>query len=184
MKKILSVVLAVVMLFAVFVPAFAAGEETTAEETTAVETTASDQTIAKADVDAGNPSKEVQVYTKTTKDTGEDAYTYTVTIPADIQIGWGDTTAQDASYKVTSQLLLGAKLVVGVAANNGGNMTNPGTAKYLNFSLANGGNSTFAEVNNEAAPSAAPTVTVANFSGVPIAEYTGTLIYTVTYVAP
>lgn len=170
MKKILSVVLAVVMLFAVCVPAFAAGTQEINKDTPVP---VENKQTATADV-----------FTKTTKDTGEDAYTYSVTIPAEIQIGWGDTTAQDASYKVTSQLLLGAKLVVGVAANNGGNMTNPGTEKYLNFSLANGGNTNFAEVNNDAAPAAAPTVTVANFSGVPIAEYTGTLTYTVTYVKP
>lgn len=171
MKKVLSAVLAVVMLFAVCVPAFAAGT----------------QTIEKADVEANDPkeaSKEVQVYTKTTDENDQNAYTYTVTIPADIQIAWGDTTAQDASYKVTSQLLLGAKLVVGVTANNSGSMTNPGTDKFLTFALSNGGNANFGEVNNDAAPAAAPAVTVANFSGVPIAEYTGTLTYTVTYVAP
>lgn len=170
MKKILSIVLAVVMLFAVCVPAFAAGTQEINKDTPEP---------------VGNKQEATaDVFTKTTKDNGQDAYTYTVTIPADIQIDWNDTTAQDASYTVTSQLLLGAKLVVGVAANNSGNMTNPGTDKFLSFALSNGGNVDFGEVNNEAAPSAKPTVAVTSFAGVPIAEYTGTLTYTVTYVAP
>lgn len=169
MKKIISALLAVVMLFAVCVPAFAADT----------------QEINQDSPEPVNNKQEAtaDVFTKTTKD-GVDAYTYSVTMPAEIAIDWNDTSAQDASYKVTSQLLLGAKLVVGVAANNSGQMTNPGTDKFLTFTLANGGNSEFAEVNNAAAPAAAPTVSVANFSGVPIAEYTGTLTYTVTYVAP
>lgn len=168
MKKILSVVLAVVMLFAVCVPAFAADQEINQDVPVPVD----NKQEATADV-----------FTRITKD-GEAAYTYSVTMPAEIAIDWNDTSAQDASYKVTSQLLLGAKLVVGVAANNSGQMINAGTDKFLNFTLSNGGNSEFAEVNNAAAPAAAPTVSVANFSGVPIAEYTGTLTYTVTYVGP
>lgn len=169
MKKIISVVLAVVMLFAVCVPAFAAGTQEINKDTP---------------VPVGNKQEATaDVFTKTTKD-GKDAYTYSVTMPAEIAIEWGDTNAYDASYTVTSQLLLGAKLVVGVAANNSGQMTNPGTDKFLNFTLSNGGNTEFAEINNAAAPTAAPSVAVANFAGVPIAQYTGTLTYTVTYVAP
>lgn len=162
MKKILAIALALVMMFAVCVPVFATeiNKDSEPQEATA------------------------DVFTKTTKAGGEDAYTYTVTIPADVPIDWNDTSAHDVSYKVTSQLLLGAKLVVGVAANNGGQMTNPNTEKFLSFTLANGGNTEFAEINNEAAPATAPTVTVSSFAGVPIAEYSGTLTYTVTYVAP
>lgn len=168
MKKILAVALAIVMMFAVCVPAFAAGE----------------QTIAKADVDAGNPSKDVQVYTLTTDETGEDAYTYSVTIPAEIPVAWGDTSAQDAGYTVTSQLLLGASLTVNVVANDEGLMTAAGTTATLTYALANGGETTFAEVNDAAAPAAQPTVTIADFSGVPLTQYTGTMTYTVTYNAP
>lgn len=162
MKKIISVLLAVAMLAALTVPAFAAE-------------------ITK---DSAEQSAKVDVVTKTTNTEGEDAYTYTVTIPASFEFDWGDTAAKDATYTVTSQLLLGASLDVSVAANNGGEMTNENTASTLTYTLANGGSAHFAEVNNSAAPTAQPTVSIASYAGVPIAVYTGTLTYTVTYNAP
>lgn len=162
MKKIISVLLAVAMLAALTVPAFAAE-------------------ITK---DSAEQSAKVDVVTKTTNTEGADAYTYTVTIPASFEFDWGDTAAKDATYTVTSQLLLGASLKVSVATNNGGKMTNENTASTLTYTLANGGEETFAEVNNDAEPTAKPTVSIASYEGVPIAVYTGTLTYTVTYNAP
>ena len=162
MKKIISVLLAVAMLAALTVPAFAAE-------------------ITK---DSAEQSAKVDVVTKTTNTEGEDAYTYTVTIPASFEFDWGDTAAKDATYTVTSQLLLRASLDVSVAANNGGEMTAAGTDQTLTYTLANGGSAHFAEVNNSAAPATHPTVSIASYAGVPIAVYTGTLTYTVTYNAP
>lgn len=162
MKKIISVLLAVAMLAALTVPAFAAE-------------------ITK---DSAEQSAKVDVVTKTTNTDGEDAYTYTVTIPASFEFDWGDTAAKDATYTVTSQLLLGASLKVSVATDNGGKMTNENTASTLTYTLANGGEETFTEVNNSAEPTAKPTVSIASYAGVPIAVYTGTLTYTVTYNAP
>lgn len=60
-------------------------------------------------------------------------------------------------------------------------MTNAGTASTLTFTVANGEEVVYNEVNN--AVDSATTVTIADFSGVPIAEYTGTMTYTVTYTA-
>ena len=164
MKKVISVLLAVAMLAALTVPAFAAE-------------------ITK---DSAEQSAKVDVVTKTTNTDGEDAYTYTVTIPASFEFDWGDTAAKDATYTVTSQLLLGASLDVSVAANNGGKMTNENTASTLTYTLTNGGSTHFTEVNNSAAPTAAPSVSIAKeeYDGVPIAVYTGTMTYTVTYNAP
>ena len=162
MKKVISVLLAVAMLAALTVPAFAAE-------------------ITK---DSAEQSAKVDVVTKTTNTEGEDAYTYTVTIPASFEFDWGDTAAKDATYTVTSQLLLRASLDVSVAANNGGEMTAAGTDQTLTYTLANGGSAHFAEVNNSAAPATHPTVSIASYAGVPIAVYTGTLTYTVTYNAP
>ena len=85
---------------------------------------------------------------------------------------------------MTSQLLLGASLDVSVAANNGGKMTNENTASTLTYTLTNGGSTHFAEVNNAAAPAAQPAVSIASYDNVPIAVYTGTLTYSVTYNAP
>lgn len=162
MKKIISVLLAVAMLAALTVPAFAAE-------------------ITK---DSAEQSATVDVVTKTTNTDGADAYTYTVTIPASFEFDWGDTAAKDATYTVTSQLLLGASLDVSVAANNGGEMTAAGTDQTLTYTLANGGSAHFAEVNNDAAPATHPAVSIASYAGVPIAVYTGTLTYTVTYNNP
>ena len=162
MKKIISVLLAVAMLAALTVPAFAAE-------------------ITK---DSAEQSAKVDVVTKTTNTDGADAYTYSVTFPASFEFAWGDTAAKDATYTVTSQLLLGASLDVSVAANNGGKMTNENTASTLTYTLTNGGSTHFTEVNNSAAPTAQPAVSIASYDNVPIAVYTGTLTYTVTYNAP
>lgn len=162
MKKIISVLLAVAMLAALTVPAFAVD-------------------ITK---DSAEQSAKVDVVTKTTNTDGADAYTYSVTFPASFEFAWGDTAAKDATYTVTSQLLLGASLDVSVAANNGGKMTNENTASTLTYTLTNGGSTHFTEVNNSAAPTAQPAVSIASYDNVPIAVYTGTLTYTVTYNAP
>lgn len=162
MKKVISIILAVMMLASICVPVFAA-DITINKDTPAPQTAAPD------------------VKTKLTKTDGSDAYTYTVTIPASVVVAWGDTTAQDAKYTVTSQLKLGDTLKVKAEANDGGKMTNAGTASTLTFTVANGEEVVYNEVNN--AVNSDTTVTIADFSGVPIAEYAGTMTYTVTYTA-
>lgn len=157
MKKIVSILLAVMMIAAIAVPSFAA-------------------TITK---DSDPKTADVDVKTKTTDKDDQDPETYTVTIPAEIVVAWNDTTAQDASYTVDSQLKLGAKLTVTAAANDEGKMTNAGTDKFLTFTVANGELAEYPELNN--AVKSATTVTIADFNA-PIAEYVGTMTYTVAYV--
>ena len=96
MKKIVSILLAVMMIAAIAVPSFAA-------------------TITK---ESDPKTADVQVKTKTTDKENNDPENYTVTIPAEITVAWNDTAAQDASYTVDSQLKLGAKLKVSAAAND------------------------------------------------------------------
>lgn len=157
MKKVLSIALAVVMMFAVCVPAFAV--DITKE---------TDQ------------SADVAVKTKI----ATDDISYTVTVPADIEIAWGDTTAYDASYTVTTQLFAGDTLDVEVAAKDGSTvMTATDTSDTLNFALTNGGKATFGAAVTNAAPENAPAVSIADFSGVTVTEYVGYLTYTVTYNA-
>lgn len=159
MKKIVSILLAVMMIAAIAVPSFAA-------------------TITK---ESDPKTADVQVMTKTTDKENNDPENYTVTIPAEITVAWNDTTAQDASYTVDSQLKLGAKLKVSAAAENAGKMTNAAaTDKFLTFTVAGGEATEYPEINNAA--QSATTVTIADFSGVPIAMYTGTMTYTVEYV--
>lgn len=159
MKKVISVILAVMMLASICVPVFATD-------------------ITK---DSAAQTANADVKTKLTKDDGSDAYTYTVTIPASVDVAWGDTAAQDASYYVKSQLILGDTLKVKAEANDAGTMTASGTASTLTFTVAGGEETVYNEVNDGATASGT-TVTIADFSGVPIAEYVGTMTYTVEYV--
>lgn len=161
MKKIVSILLAVMMIAAIAVPSFAVDPITITEK--------SDPKHA-----------EVQVKTMITDKDNNDPENYTVTIPAEITVAWNDTTAQDASYTVDSQLKLGAKLKVSAAANDAGKMTNAATDKFLTFTVAGGDVAEYSELNN--AVKSATTVTIADFNA-PIAEYVGHMTYTVEYVA-
>ena len=85
MKKVLSLTMALVMMMAVMVPAFA------------------------VELNANPESADVLIDTSTLKDTDGDgvgdteAEEYTVTIPADTTIPWG-TEETDVSYTVESHL--------------------------------------------------------------------------------
>lgn len=159
MKKIVSILLAVMMIAAIAVPSFAA-------------------TITK---ESDPKTADVQVKTKITDKENNDPENYTVTIPAEITVAWNDTAAQDASYTVDSQLKLGAKLKVSAAAENAGKMTNAAaTDKFLTFTVAGGEVAEYPELNT--AVKSSTTVTIADFNA-PIAEYVGHMLYTVEYVA-
>lgn len=160
MKKVFSVVMAMVMLFALCVPAFAADPEITKDAPAAVD---------------GKQTGNADVVT-TFQDTDE---TYTVSYPATVNVTWGDTAAQDAKYTVTSNLKIGAKLTVSAAANNSGAMTATGTTDTLTFTVAGGEEQEFTGVNTAVASST--TVTIADFSGAAVGAYTGTMTYTVVY---
>lgn len=158
MKKIVSILLAVMMIAAIAVPSFAA-------------------TITK---ESDPKTTDVQVKTKTTDKENNDPENYTVTIPAEITVRWGETEAKAAHYTVNSQLKLGAKLKVSAAAENEGKMTNAATDKFLTFTVAGGDVTEYPELNKNV--ESATTVTIADFNA-PIAEYVGHMLYTVEYVA-
>ena len=162
MKKVISIALALVMMLAVCVPSFA--------------TDITKDTAQTANAD---------VVTKTTDESDQNVESYKVTIPASVTIPWGKTDPVDAPYTVKTQLLLGAKIKVSVAANDSGAMTATGTDKTLTYTLANGDAVEFGDLCAEGtAPATQPAVSIADFSTAPIAEYTGTMTYTVEYVAP
>ena len=158
MKKIVSILLAVMMIAAIAVPSFAATITEKSDPKTA----------------------DVQVMTKTTDKDNNDPENYTVTIPAEIAVPWGEKEAKDAHYTVNSQLKLGAKLKVSAAAENEGKMTNAATDKFLTFTVAGGDVTEYPELNKNV--ESATTVTIADFNA-PIAEYVGHMLYTVEYVA-
>lgn len=167
MKKIISIALALVMMMTVTVPAFATQTAVVGDNVVNVETTFNEST-----------------------DTS-----YTVTIPATVSVVWDDeTTAYDVGYTVTSQLLVGASLKVAVNYDldtddtNNGIMEAEGTDKKLTYTLTGAGEATFTEMNDGAKASDVggtdATITVAGFDAAPVATYTGTITYTVEYVAP
>lgn len=158
MKKIVSILLAVMMIAAIAVPSFAA-------------------TITK---ESDPKTADVQVKTMITDKDNNDPENYTVTIPAEIAVPWGEKEAKDAHYTVNSQLKLGAKLKVSAAAENEGKMTNAATDKFLTFTVAGGEVAEYPELNKNVESST--TVTIADFNA-PIAEYVGHMLYTVEYVA-
>ena len=158
MKKIVSILLAVMMIAAIAVPSFAA-------------------TITK---ESDPKTADVQVKTMITDKDNNDPENYTVTIPAEIAVRWGETEAKAAHYTVNSQLKLGAKLKVSAAAENEGKMTNAATDKFLTFTVAGGDVTEYPELNKNV--ESATTVTIADFNA-PIAEYVGHMLYTVEYVA-
>ena len=165
MKKIISIVLALVMMMAITVPAFA--------ETAVL----------------GDNNVNVETTLDETNDTS-----YTVTIPATQYVTWGDETATyDVSYSVTSQLLVGASIKVAVNYDldtddtNNGVMKATGTDKVLTYTLTGAGEATFGEVNDGAKASDVggtdASITVAGFADAPVGTYTGTITYTVAYEA-
>lgn len=164
MKKVFSIVLAVVMLFAVCVPAFAA------EITT----------------DGGTGDSVVK--TLQTDEGGNSAEKFTVTFPAETTIPWLKTTAVDIAYTVESHLAYGKYLTVEVT-NDGAN-----TMKYtpeagaepetLAYTLSDTLYTATSPVVNPTAgtTNAKATVTVAetDWNNAIIGEYADTLTFTAT----
>lgn len=174
MKKIIAIIMALVMMMAVTVPAFA--EDTT--QYIEQDTPASPETGAQ----------ESSVDILTTFD--DDDWSYKVTIPAGVNVPWGNTDPQPMTYSVESQLLIGARLKVSVAADNNGTMTSTGTTETLTFDVIGGDEVEFKPVNpaNTTAPDVVGgenvSVKIDDFAGKPVGAYTGTMTYTVTYVPP
>ncbi len=161
MKKIIAIAMALVMMMAVTIPAFAAE-------------------IKKDDAEQFGKA------TVATTTTDTDA-TYTVTYPASFTFAWDDVTTQNANYSVTSQLPIGATLKVSVAADNGGVMTSDVATGYsLTYTLAGGtGEKTFNEINNGVGPDTDITIGIAQeqYDQAVPAVYQGTVTYTVAYSA-
>ena len=160
MKKIIAIVMALVMMMAVTVPAFAAD-------------------ITKDSAQAG------QATVATT--TNETDATYTVSYPAAFTFAWDDTNAQNANYTVTSQLPIGAKLKVSVVADNNGEMLSANAPDYaLEYTLAGGtAEKEFSEINNAAGPDEDITIAIAQseYDAAVPDVYQGTVTYTVVYAA-
>lgn len=110
---------------------------------------------------------------------------FEVTIPAEIDVPWGETEPVDVSYKVTSSLDTGSKIGVSVArsasvAND--TLTNAATSTYaLPYTSQNFTSTEFTGKNEGALPAQKPSLTISGWTDAPIAEYSTTLTYTVDY---
>lgn len=110
---------------------------------------------------------------------------FEVTIPAEIDVPWGEKEAVDVSYKVTSSLDTGSKIGVSVArsasvAND--TLTNAATSTYaLPYTSQNFTSTEFTGKNEGALPAQKPSLTISGWTDAPIAEYSTTLTYTVDY---
>ena len=163
MKKALSIALALTMLFALCVPAFAANITT----------------------DGGTGDSIVKTQTTTTG--GDSAEKFTVSIPAETTIPWLTTTAYDIAYTVESHLAYGKHLTVTVADSDGQNKMlytpEAGVTLELPYTLGATAYTAASSVVNPAANVAA-TITVAenDWNNAVIGEYADTLTFTVNVV--
>ncbi len=143
------------------------------------------------DADGNELSKTVEVVY-----TPEDAYT--VTIPAEFDVSWSDTSDQDVGCTVSTSLKTGSSLEVAVTCDGTadispsgadeiytgtGKLTSSNPAYNLNYTYKGFDPSTFTGVNTNSGLNTTPYLTVSGWDDVPVGEYKTTLTYTVTYNA-
>lgn len=153
MKKILSIALAIVMMMAIAVPAFAAVE---------------------GGANAGN---DTIIETLTTKEDGTDPTWYTVTIPASQTIYW-EATATNIEYTINSQLATGD--LVKVSVSGSGLMTN--NTSELAYAITDTDYTATAEVVVDEADTVTIDTSMAAWATVPVDTYTDTLTFTAEIV--
>ena len=149
MKKVISVVLALVMMMAIMVPAFAAELNATTQ--------------------SGNSTVLVDGIT----DKGDG--TYSVEIPASVDLIWGDTT-KAGEYKITSQVQTDKR--VKVTLEKAKDLTNAAN-ETIEFAVADAttGIANSAVVNNES-HTFNLTIDASEWAAASIATYEGTITFT------
>lgn len=152
MKKVLALALVLCMVFAMGTVAFAV----------------EDGKITKDD-----PTPESFII-KTVVDPEADYETWEVSIPANIEIPWGDTAAKSSEYTINAQLKENASLTITAAGSDKLGNTIP-------YILGGDTNVTTGAVETNTVK--AITAQVESFAGYAIAEYTDTVTFTVTYNA-
>ncbi len=158
MKKILALVMAIVMMMAIAVPAFAA---------------------VQGGSNAGN---DTIINTKTVKEDGSDPTWYTVSIPATQEIYWEATTTK-IEYTINSQLATDDFVKVSVAdADDEYLMKKDGSTATLAYTITD---ATFT-ATEEVLVDKVDTVTIdtsnAAWLTVPVDAYTDTLTFTAEIV--
>lgn len=160
MKKVLSFAMALVMMMAVMVPAFA------------------------AELKANPESADVIINTDTKKDTDDDgigdtdAEEYTVTIPADTTIPWG-TEETNVSYTVESHLKRDGRVKVTVAG--AGVMKTTDGAYEIAYALVGEGaafNSTVPTIYPATTKNVTVAISADDWNSAVVEEYKDILTYT------
>ena len=132
---------------------------------------------------------------KELKKTLEVIYTpndaYTVTIPAEFNVAWDDSTDQSVDCRVSTSLKAGAKLNVAVtcdgtpdsagAYKGAGQLTSSNPSFNLTYNYKGFDPSDFTGINTNVGLNTTPYLTVSGWDAVPVGEYKTTLTYTVTY---
>lgn len=132
---------------------------------------------------------------KELKKTLEVIYTpndaYTVTIPAEFNVAWDDSTDQSVDCKVSTSLKAGAKLNVAVtcdgtpdsagAYTGAGQLTSSNPSFNLTYNYKGFDPSDFTGVNTDVGLNTTPYLSVSGWDAVPVDTYKTTLTYTVTY---
>ena len=149
MKKVISVVLVLVMMMAVMVPAFA------------------------AELNATTQSGNSTVLVDGVNDKGDG--TYSVEIPASVDLIWGDTT-KAGEYKITSQVQTDKRVKVTLAKAK--DLTNAAN-ETIEFAVADAttGIANSAVVNNES-HTFNLTIDASEWAAASIATYEGTITFT------
>lgn len=158
MKKVLSLALALVMMFAVCIPVFA------------------------TDLNAGTPAGNTQVLVDGISDMGEGSYT--VTIPAEVKIPWGNTTS-NVEYSIYCQLQTGKLVKVTASSADGGVMKNIAKTATLKYLLSDTTYTTTDSVIRASNPEKATVkvlISQDNWDGASIDNYSGTLTFTAELV--
>ncbi len=161
MKKILSIALALVMMLAVCVPAFAAD-------------------LSVKDTDSGD----VIITTSTDKEDGSDGDWYVVTIPADTTIAWG-AESTELKYSAETHLLYGKTLDVDVTSADYVMTYAPeaGVALDLAFALSGDVDVNFTTVTYPAVEKAVSVdITADAWNNAVVGEYADTLTFSAAIV--
>ena len=163
MKKILAIAMAIVMMMAIAVPAFAVTETITGGK---------------------DDGSKTEILTLTTKEDGSDPTWYTVTIPASQEIFWEAKTT-DVKYTINSQLATGDLVKVSVKdADEKYLMTKEGSNATLAYVIADADKvyTASAEVTTDEADTVTIDTTYANWAGVPVDSYSDILTFTAEIV--
>ncbi len=155
MKKIISLALALVMMFAVCIPAF-----------------------ANTQYDNGTAGSITKVVVDGVSDMGEGSYT--VTIPAEVNIPWGNEVT-DVEYSIFCQLQTGKFVKVTVSSADNGTMKNSTATASLKYTLSDTTYTTTSSVVLASAPeNAGVKVNIPQnaWDGASIDKYSGTLTFT------